>query len=91
MNTATSTQTAAHEFTTTGCRYQWRADHETTACQAAFERFSAEVPGNRKDRARYEALTEWDQAVVRAIRVRLYDGSRTIARCWKDALDAVEA
>jgi hypothetical protein len=45
-------------------------------------------PGNRRDRERFAALTEWEQDVVRATAARLYDGTRTVARCWSLALDA---
>ena len=48
------------------------------------------TPGNRRDRARFDALTYWDRAIVCKIAGRLYDGSRTVARCWAEALDAVE-
>jgi hypothetical protein len=49
-------------------------------------------PGNKRDRERFAALADDDARV--AIRVRaaaLYDGSRTVARCWKDALDEQHA
>lgn len=47
-------------------------------------------PGNKSDRERFAALTEWDQQATRKLVDRLYDGTRTVARCWKEALEAVE-
>ena len=45
-------------------------------------------PGNLKDRERFYNRTEWAQERVRNAAFRLYDGTRTIARCWTLALDA---
>jgi hypothetical protein len=40
MSTETSTQTDSHEFSTSGCRYQWRADHDHAACYDALIAFN---------------------------------------------------
>lgn len=48
-------------------------------------------PGNRSDRDRFAALDETAQAAVMRWSAELYDGTRTVARCWRDALDAAEA
>jgi hypothetical protein len=45
-------------------------------------------PGNRNDRFNFKALPADRQAKVAAHAARLYDGTRTIARCWKEALNA---
>jgi hypothetical protein len=46
-------------------------------------------PGNRNDRWNYRALSADRQAKVAAHAAHLYDeGGRTVARCWKDALNA---
>ena len=48
------------------------------------------APGNRRDRDRFDALTPWGQEVARGVVARMYDGTRTVARCWSLALDATE-
>jgi hypothetical protein len=45
-------------------------------------------PGNKRDRARFAALTDDRKAAVSRQAETLYDGSRTVARCWVEALDA---
>jgi len=47
-------------------------------------------PGNKRDRERFANLTPWAQARVGSVANRLYDGTRTVARCWSLALDAEE-
>ena len=49
------------------------------------------TPGNARDRARFDALTPDQQEVVRANAADLYDGTRTVARCWTEALEATES
>lgn len=51
---------------------------------------TSSTPGNKRDRARFDALPEWEQDVARGVAGRLYDGTRTLAACWKLALEAVE-
>ena len=46
------------------------------------------TPTNAKDRARFAALSADDQALVRETAARLYDGTRTVARSWAEALDS---
>lgn len=48
-----------------------------------------ERPGNRKDCEYFNALTEWEQDIVRKVANRMYDGTRTAARCWKLALGSL--
>lgn len=48
-------------------------------------------PGNKRDRARYAALDESQRATAHEHSWSLYDGTRTISRCWTEALDAIEA
>lgn len=52
--------------------------------------FRRSEPGNRKDRARYDALDGAAKIVVEERAFRLYDGSRTVARCWKEAMDSLD-
>lgn len=58
--------------------------------RSIWDRISTDAPGNKRDRERYAALTEWEQAVALKIVDRLYDGTRTRALCWKIALEVVE-
>jgi hypothetical protein len=44
-------------------------------------------PGNKRDRARFAALNSSTQIAVNQRARLLYDGSRTVARCWSEALD----
>lgn len=46
------------------------------------------TPGNKRDRERFASITPWAQTRVRKMAGRLYDGTRTVARCWALALDA---
>lgn len=48
-------------------------------------------PGNKKDRARMAALSWAQQASVQQLAASLYDGTRTVASCYKQALAQVEA
>lgn len=50
-------------------------------------RLLAGGPGNKRDRARLAALNDADQQVANYTAEKLYDGTRTVARCWKLALD----
>jgi|HubBroStandDraft_6_1064221.scaffolds.fasta_scaffold94053_3 hypothetical protein len=54
------------------------------------ERLAAigETPGNARDRKRFAELRAAAQTSVRAAAAKLYDGERTVARCWAEALDA---
>lgn len=47
-------------------------------------------PTNKRDRERFAALSPWGQDVARSVVGRMYDGTRTVAQCWKLALDAAE-
>ena len=44
-------------------------------------------PGNIRDRARFEALSQTDRRWTSDRAAQYYNGSRTIAWCWKRALD----
>jgi hypothetical protein len=44
-------------------------------------------PGNKTDRTRFRSLTQKEQEGVAKRAWLLYDGTRTIARCWKEALN----
>lgn len=44
-------------------------------------------PGNKKDRERFARLLPTQRTMVRLTAEKLYDGTRTVARCWKEALD----
>jgi hypothetical protein len=46
-------------------------------------------PGNARDREAFAALSEAYQARVRELASYLYDGSRTVAACWRQALQIV--
>jgi hypothetical protein len=48
-------------------------------------------PGNKRDRQRYARLTPGRQTAASRLAGQLYDGSRTVARCWTEALTAIEA
>lgn len=57
--------------------------------ETATRRFTG-LPGNRRDRERFAELNPWAQDRVCRIAFKLYDGTRTVARCWTLALEAVE-
>jgi len=44
-------------------------------------------PTNAQDRARFATLTESAQVAVCERSAALYDGTRTVAACWKTALE----
>lgn len=44
-------------------------------------------PGNKKDRARWSQIPEEHKQTVGEHAENLYDGSRTVARAWSEALD----
>jgi hypothetical protein len=46
--------------------------------------------GNKRDRARLAALNDADQRIASYTAEKLYDGTRTVARCWSLALDALD-
>lgn len=48
-------------------------------------------PTNKKDRARFASLTEAAQVEVSERSAALYDGTHTVAACWKLALDEAGA
>lgn len=48
-------------------------------------------PTNKKDIARFERLSPQQKREVMARASELYDGTRTVARCWKIALANIEA
>lgn len=48
-------------------------------------------PTNKSDRARFASLTESVQAKVVERSAALYDGTHTVAACWKIALDEAGA
>jgi len=48
-------------------------------------------PGNRKDRERVSRLSPERADEASAIAEVLYDGTRTVAACWSQALDMVTA
>lgn len=52
-----------------------------------------ETPGNKRDRARFDAYPAAAQRRIRNAAAALYgtDESRTVARCWIEALDAAPA
>lgn len=45
-------------------------------------------PTNRRDRERFAGLSDAQRNAVATQAAHLYDGSRTLARCWTEALDA---
>jgi hypothetical protein len=47
-------------------------------------------PGNKRDRERFANLDPTLQVLAGEIAFRLYDGTRTVARCWSLALDEAE-
>lgn len=48
-------------------------------------------PTNKSDRARFAALTDAARIVVTERSAALYDGTHTVAACWKLALDEAKA
>ena len=46
-------------------------------------------PCNRRDRGRYAVLSSAQRKQVAAHATELYDGTRTLTRCWTEALDAL--
>jgi hypothetical protein len=46
-------------------------------------------PANKRDRARFAALPAADREAASALAASKYDGTRTVARCWAEALDEI--
>lgn len=64
---------------------------ERVICARKMDRLrSIGDPTNRRDRALFAGLSESRQREVRELAASLYDGSRTIARCWKEALGSAD-
>ena len=49
--------------------------------------FSTADPTRRADRERFSRMSAYKQAEIRQRVGDLYDGTMTLARCWREALD----